>query len=290
MSSNEYYIFCCIAPFIIAIVATIITVLVVKKNNRNRLKTQQVEYSNKYKQWLEQGFDLKTLDMELNNSVNLSENIRKFKEFEEKLVKLKTLTDEVNKLDIDLNAYQDLGILLKQPDKLKKIEDYIAKIKDQRINDVKTQRMEVKNLSEDLRRKNKELFEKATHDSSESLLNVSTVLSLEIDKLIDSYQLGDIEYEEIASEFKKMIKQTEILLSEHKGKQQSYSNIRENVYEILRVKPNATFEEVKYMRNALVKIFLNNSEEMKKINDAYDILSDPEKRNKYNLENHIEGI
>ncbi len=246
MSDIGYTILCCGTPVIIIIVVTMIVIFAVKKGNRNRLKNQQVEYSNKYKQWSEQGFDLKPLDSGLEKSVNLLEKIKKFKEFDEKIKRLRKLIDELNKLNFNLESHEDLVILLKQPDKLNEIEDYVVKIKDQRAKAIKSQRIEVKNISENLRMKNNKLLAKATDNNNESLLNASTVLSLEMEKLINSYQLGDIKYEEISSELKKMLKQIEILLSGNKGNNRP-SNAKENYYEILRVKPNETFENIKTM-------------------------------------------
>jgi len=269
---------------IITVAIVVIIILIWKKS---KIKRQHAEYKQKYLEWQKLGFCLKGLDEEIKkckDNLYLSEEVSKFIEFEKKITNLQTITEEVKKLELDFYP-PELSALLKQPDKIKEIEDYIAKIKDERINLKKNKRLEIKNLCEFVKKKNKELLDKATSENNESLLNVSAILTLEADKLIISYQLGDIKYDEIANDLKKMLNQIETLLSSPRQKRQPSSNIKESYYDILRVKKDASFQEIKNFMRAAVLSNQNNEEELKKINLAYDILSDPEKRAQYDREN-----
>jgi len=276
-----YGLFCCGGPIII--VVTVVTIILLW--NKSKIKKQNTEYKQKYLEWQKLGFYLKNFDEEIKDcNGNLSKEVKLFIEFDKKIQNLQLLIDEVNKLKLDFYP-PDLGVLLKQPDKLKEIEDYIAKIKDQKIKLVKNQRLEIKNLSENVVKKNKELLDKATTENNESLLNVSAVLTLEVDKLIKSFQLGDIQYNEVAQDLKKMLSQIDKLLLSPRQQTQPSSNIKESYYDILRVRNDATFQEIKNFWRAAVLSNQNNEEKLKKINLAYNTLSNPEKRAKYDREN-----
>jgi hypothetical protein len=275
-------------PFIFCggpIITVAIVLIIVFIWHKSKINNQNFEYKQKYIEWQKLDYYLKNLDAQLKScNGNQSREVLKFIEFEKKITNLNTLIEEVKKLDLDFYP-PALSALLKQPDKLKEIEDYVAKIKDDRINLTKNQRLEIKNLSETVMKKNKELLDKATSENNESLLSVSAVLTLEADKLIRSYQLGDVQYSEVGQDLKKMLSQIEKLLSGPRQKTKPNSNINGSYYDILRVKKDATFEEIKYFMRAAVLSNQNNEEELKKINLAYDTLSDPEKRAKYDRVN-----
>lgn len=69
--------------------------------------------------------------------------------------------------------------------------------------------------------------------------------------------------------------------------------LKENYYEILEISQNASQEIIEKVYKILVKKYhpdlqennsrIESEEKIKKINEAYDILSNPEKREKYNL-------
>ena len=291
--NNSAMVFICWLPIILSIIVIIIVFAVIKRNNNKLDLNKLEEYRYKYDQWLKSGFNLKKLDSDLQEELTLDEKIKIYKEFETNINKLKDLYEEINKIDINFSngANKELLDLLKQPDKVAQIEGLIIKIKDKKINDTKGQRIEIKNLSEQVRQSINQFFEKSTYEHNDELITVSSAMLLNLEKLIKSYQLGDLTYENVKSEMTQMLKQIDILSRKPKydNYQTKSDNREETIYDILRVKPNFSIEELKYMRNALVKLNINNEEQLKKINFAYDILKDPDKRKKYNLDHNIEG-
>jgi len=284
----------CAIPIIIITIIALTIVLIVRHyaNKNNQLKYS--EYQDKYKKWQDTGYNLSELDDGLKQQNNLTGTIILFSKFEEKINNILELEGKVKNLKYNFSSdeKQKLDYLLKQPIKKKEIEDFLDNIQIKKENITREQRKEIKMLSDKVRENAKVLLDKTIDIGDMDLTEVISVLLSNLEKAINLYQLGDATFEKTKSELNRMLDNIAKLsrtTTESKGQSTTGKRTKksETLYDILRVKPDASLEEIKYMRNALVKIFVNNDDELKKINNAYDTLRDSLKRAKYNRKHDI---
>ena len=284
----------CAIPIIVVIIITLTIILIVRHRSNKSNQLRYSEYQDKFKKWQAAGYDLSELNTGLKNQNNLSGTIILFLKFEEKINKvleLKSKTEDLN-FNFSPEEKKELDCLFKQPGKIKEIEDFLNNYQIKKENIVREQRKEIKILSDKVRENAKDFLDKTINIGDMDLTEVISVLLNNLERAINLYQLGDASFENTKSELNRMLDNIDKLSkttteTKNRSKTSKTSNGSYTLYDILRVRPDASLEEIKLMRNALVKLFVNNNEELKEINNAYDILKDPSKRKNYNNKNNI---
>jgi len=281
-------------PIIVIILIVLTIILIVRRNKGKKNQLKYSQYQDKYRKWENVGYDLSELNNGLKQINNLDETVVLFSNFEEKIKKTLEFESKIEDLNFNFSTEekQKLDYLLKQPTKIKEVEDLLNNYQVNKENIIRKQREKIKILSDKVRENAKDLFDKTIDIGDTGLTEVISVLLDNLKTTINSYQLEDSSFEKTESELNRMLDNIEKLSkgtteTGNQSKSRKTTGKKRTAYDILKVKPDASLYHIKIMRNALVKIFINDDEELKNVNNAYDVLKDPSKRKKYNNKHNI---